>query len=1655
MINKSLIPGLKCAKDKTVHRSSGKHLSHDETVKRIVLLAAMLFGLWAEPKIGSAQTPAGTNGCAATLQFFSGMLAPGQPVPAGSADPNFLGVSANFPASHAAVPIGQVPAAWVTSGSPPSSEWIGPPSNPVQPAQSFTYRVTFVVACANASLLGRFAAADNGSVLLNGAATGISTPQQGYSSWTSFTLSNLAVGTNTVDFVVQGGAAVGTPGGLTGLIAEMAIHSQCCPCIVLDCPGEIDVETCDPGAVVSLPIGASSLCGTDVQVLVNPPADTFFPRGTNLVTVTAFDNQQHSNTCAFNVVVLPSQTRPQLVMPAPIVVPCLGAGVPGAFVNYKVSALDNCSSNFTLTTRPASGSLFPFGTTIVLCTAMDEAGNATRGQFPVTVLSDCFTNCISIRCPTQITVDAAPLAGVPTNSSTAGAVVNFEFFAANQCGGPLFTSSSPPSGSFFSVGTNTVTCIASDNAGQTNNCTFDVVVNDVTPPQLLVPSVYTVSCNRADGSAAVSFPFAAIDDSGLAPTVTYDPPSGSVFRPGTNIVTATASDGSGNSRLQRFLLVVEPGAKCLYDPAQDPETAQDNWDFELGLTAWVPSGTAFNNQPMIGNAISIQQNTVISSQIRSTIGGDYWSGTTLAIGQKGQAWVGTAIPDNPSAGGDSLTGTLRSKTFIVNQAFVTFLIGGGQDDANLRVEFLVAGSPGLPGDIVVNGQPYVIVLHETGNGDEALRRAWFNVSQYVGQRAVLRIVDNSTTGHLNVDDFEFQPASPVDTSISLGTNRFASVTLLKPGTYIDWNAPLWGFADMHAHPASYLGFGGRVMHGQIDGDPTNALNDCNCDHGGWGLDNTCGDYFRQLFMGVMDDKGNSPHREGYSSDPYKSFRNWPVFTTISHQQMWYDWMRRSYNGGLRVVVALCVNNPLLSAASKGYLPAHDKDVSTLQIDELKDFVANHSDFMEIAYDPVQLRQIVRSNRLAIIIGSELDDIGDLCEDPNVNAYVPDDYSRQAVRTEIQRLYDLGVRYMFTVHLMNNKFGGTAIGSMMLNVGNKYLNGVPFQVDPAPGTNSNNLWLPADFDYTAQVIGLSTAIVLGPVLVALVAPLSDVLLGAFPVVPPGSGLAIGAALMPVMIIGSALAPVAFAAIVAGGIPVSIMPIGGNYPAYPQSGAYPNGTMNHMGLTPLGQYAMRQMMARGMMLDIDHMGINTIEPALAMAESVSGGYPLNSGHNSFHDLAFEWSENSRTGVQLDRIHKLGGLMGIGWENTQTKAFSDVIPNPQYSSSQVANSCAGTSRTFAQFYLYALEKMQRHGVAFGTDMDGLIVVPGPRFGPQSAFGILDDQENSWPPLRYSQVASQLATASTASFYRPPTGVRYTPLHGGPLTDAAFVGKAVDPDNDTDQPAQTSKGYAYNQDQRDFFAALKIFYYSNTASEDLLKTIESALSDNYPNKRRIKEYAFGLVKGITGADPGSDILSGDTETREEIGKAVCRNKLFAEAPPQDIQNDATKLFRYHQQSKVWDDYQSIFGPNTPLTRCQTLDKDWDINFEGVAHYGLLPDFIQDLKNVGMRDKDLDVLFQSAEHFAQMWEHCLTASAALNPLVHILTVPKFNGIALTMSWQGTSADVLQQSADLGNTTSWKPFTGNITLSNGVFSAQALITPGTSETFYRVQQSGN
>ncbi|HET6667817.1 MAG TPA: membrane dipeptidase [Intrasporangium sp.] len=61
--------------------------------------------------------------------------------------------------------------------------------------------------------------------------------------------------------------------------------------------------------------------------------------------------------------------------------------------------------------------------------------------------------------------------------------------------------------------------------------------------------------------------------------------------------------------------------------------------------------------------------------------------------------------------------------------------------------------------------------------------------------------------------------------------------------------------------------------------------------------------------------------------------------------------------------------------------------------------------------------------------------------------------------------------------------------------------------------------------------------------------------------------------------------------------------------------------------------------------------------------------------------------------------------------------------------------------------------------------------------------------------------------------------------------------------------------------------------------------------------------------------------------------------------------------------------GTGVTLDRQRIGDNVFDYNVDGLSNNGMLPDFIQDLKKIGLTDADLAPLFGSAEQIVRMWE--------------------------------------------------------------------------------------
>jgi microsomal dipeptidase-like Zn-dependent dipeptidase len=66
---------------------------------------------------------------------------------------------------------------------------------------------------------------------------------------------------------------------------------------------------------------------------------------------------------------------------------------------------------------------------------------------------------------------------------------------------------------------------------------------------------------------------------------------------------------------------------------------------------------------------------------------------------------------------------------------------------------------------------------------------------------------------------------------------------------------------------------------------------------------------------------------------------------------------------------------------------------------------------------------------------------------------------------------------------------------------------------------------------------------------------------------------------------------------------------------------------------------------------------------------------------------------------------------------------------------------------------------------------------------------------------------------------------------------------------------------------------------------------------------------------------------------------------------------------------FKSPIGGTGEFNKLKAGNRTFDFNTEGLANYGLIPDFVADLKNLGLTDDELKPLYRSAEGYIEMWE--------------------------------------------------------------------------------------
>ena len=337
-----------------------------------------------------------------------------------------------------------------------------------------------------------------------------------------------------------------------------------------------------------------------------------------------------------------------------------------------------------------------------------------------------------------------------------------------------------------------------------------------------------------------------------------------------------------------------------------------------------------------------------------------------------------------------------------------------------------------------------------------------------------------------------------------------------------------GLVDAHLHHMAFEFLGGSAHCGRPwhPYGVTKALVDCP-DHGTGAA---------PLETAVSGTTTHDP--EGWPS-----FRGWPTYKQLTHEQTYYKWMERAWRGGLRLYVNLLVDNAVLCEVYPiKRNSCNEMDSVRLQvrrIRELENYIDAQSGgpgkgWFRIVENPFEARRVVNEGKLAVVLGieiSKLFDCGVYNDQPECD--------RAQIDRQLDEVYKSGVRSMQLVNKFDNALSGVAGDAgqtgIAVNNANKYETNKYWEMqtcEGAPGSNDREQ---------------STA--------------------------PGTGRDE----------------------LAGNAAQSFVPIG-TVPVYPEP---PH--CNRRGLTDLGEHLVRRMIEKKMIVDPDHMSVRSRRQLLALLEA----------------------------------------------------------------------------------------------------------------------------------------------------------------------------------------------------------------------------------------------------------------------------------------------------------------------------------------------------------------------------------------------------------------------------------------------------------------------
>jgi len=465
---------------------------------------------------------------------------------------------------------------------------------------------------------------------------------------------------------------------------------------------------------------------------------------------------------------------------------------------------------------------------------------------------------------------------------------------------------------------------------------------------------------------------------------------------------------------------------------------------------------------------------------------------------------------------------------------------------------------------------------------------------------------------------------------------------------------LYGIVDTHSHMMANFGFGGGgLTHGAAFHrlGVAHALPDCALYHGADGRRDLLGYAFDQGITGDLDVDvllpsllvGRTPEFNHHTAG-YPDFTDWPAAPFSStHQTQYYRWLERAYLGGLRLVVQHATTNSVLCELFSGErvqrvryscndMVAVDRSIEeTFNLERYIDAQRGGPGrgWFRVVRTPAEARAVIDEGKLAVILGIETSNLFNCFSTPHEGFPLCDDAK---VIAELDRYYALGVRAIFPVHKYDNGFSAGDGDRPIGEIGG-FINSGHWSSYTLDCPN-----VPAAFDRGDVELG------------GLNMPRPE-----FTAPPPNdmSGF--------------------------GGDPVgTLLPFLDQISAGPLRGEY---CATH-GLTPIGETLLREMMRRGMIVEVDHLPQRSYQRAFELL--AANEYPVAATHGTTYD---------------GRVYAFGGVSKGGLGRCADPARPGTM----------ADSLRGRTAEIAAAGGYP-------AVGFGFDLNGFAGAPGPRFGERS---------------------------------------------------------------------------------------------------------------------------------------------------------------------------------------------------------------------------------------------------------------------------------------------------------------------------------------------------